>query len=205
MMSIMKKTLSERKREAILEAAKSAFKENGVQATSMDRLAQLAQVSKRTVYNHFATKEALVMELVGALWRAALVDIDYQYQDDKPLKDQLCTLLVMELNLLSSEEYIDLSRVAFGHFFYDPKALQTEMAKLPFQDTAIQRWLKAAEKGGKLKRLDLDVANSQLHNLIKGDGFWPQLLQIKPALNEVEKIALAERSADLFLSYYAAK
>ncbi|MFA0698755.1 TetR/AcrR family transcriptional regulator, partial [Vibrio sp. 10N.222.49.C9] len=49
----MKKTRSELKREAILTAAKQSFLEFGVKNTSMDKLASLANVSKRTVYNHF--------------------------------------------------------------------------------------------------------------------------------------------------------
>ncbi|EPF7654109.1 TetR/AcrR family transcriptional regulator, partial [Vibrio vulnificus] len=65
-----KKTRSEEKREAILTAAKQAFLEFGVQNTSMDKLAALAGVSKRTVYNHFSSKEALVMELLSVLWKS---------------------------------------------------------------------------------------------------------------------------------------
>ena len=58
------RTRSDAKREAIIQAATQAFQEYGVNGTSMDKLAELANVSKRTVYNHFATKEDLVMHLV---------------------------------------------------------------------------------------------------------------------------------------------
>ncbi|WP_231877395.1 TetR/AcrR family transcriptional regulator, partial [Oleiphilus sp. HI0043] len=40
------KSRSELKREAIIDAARKAFKEYGVDATSMDKLAEIAQVSK---------------------------------------------------------------------------------------------------------------------------------------------------------------
>ena len=54
-----KLTLSQRKRVDILEAARNEFLETGFRDTSMDRVAERAQVSKRTVYNHFPSKEVL--------------------------------------------------------------------------------------------------------------------------------------------------
>jgi TetR/AcrR family transcriptional regulator of autoinduction and epiphytic fitness len=197
-----KKKRSELKREAILAAATEAFKSEGVQATSMDRLAQLAQVSKRTVYNHFQTKEVLVMELISELWKAALVDIAFEYRSDLPLQQQLSALLIKELTLLSSPEYIDLSRVAFGHFFYDTETLQREVAKFSAQETAIHRWLKEAIDDQRLKPMDIDFANGQLHSLIKGSGFWPQLLQMKAMLSPEEMTSIAEQSSAMFLSHY---
>ncbi|PMJ89559.1 TetR/AcrR family transcriptional regulator [Vibrio sp. 10N.261.55.A7] len=201
-MSEPKKTRSELKREAIVEAAIEAFKTEGVKATSMDKLAKLAEVSKRTVYNHFKTKEILVMELISTLWKNAMVDIDFKYRSDSPLQEQLTELLMKELTLLSSSEYIDLSRVAFGHFFYDTETLQQEVAKFSAQETAVHRWLRAAIDDNRLKEIDIDFANGQLHSLIKGGGFWPQLLQMKPMLSEEEMTMIAEQSSAMFLSHY---
>jgi TetR/AcrR family transcriptional regulator, mexJK operon transcriptional repressor len=55
---------SVRKRRAILEAATDAFLRNGYRGTSMDEVAAAAQVSKQTVYKHFADKESLFVEIV---------------------------------------------------------------------------------------------------------------------------------------------
>jgi TetR/AcrR family transcriptional repressor of mexJK operon len=49
---------------AILDAATSLFLARGYQATSMDDIAALAQVSKQTIYTHFTNKEELFAELV---------------------------------------------------------------------------------------------------------------------------------------------
>ncbi|BCL72981.1 transcriptional regulator [Vibrio nigripulchritudo] len=197
-----KKTRSELKREAILEAATSAFKKFGVQATSMDKLAQLAGVSKRTVYNHFATKETLVMHLVSDLWKRAMVDIQLEYCPDTPLKAQLAEMLKMELDFIGAREYLDLSRVAFGHLFYNSEELQKEIEKISAQETAIHRWIKAAMDDGKLKALDPEFANGQLHSLIKGSGFWPQLMGMRTELSEEERKTIAEETAEMFLCRY---
>jgi TetR/AcrR family transcriptional repressor of mexJK operon len=57
---------SMRKRRAIVDAATAAFLRGGYLGTSMDEIAALADVSKTTVYNHFADKEALFSAVVRA-------------------------------------------------------------------------------------------------------------------------------------------
>lgn len=199
-----KLTRSEQKRLAILEAAKQAFQENGVQGTSMDKLAALAQVSKRTVYNHFATKEELVIHLTTSLWRQAMQDIDVVYCPDTPLQEQLQKLVEAEIEVMCSREYIDLTRVAFGHYFYHPEALHKEVEKMAEQETTLARWLKAASKDKRLKTLDIQQASTELHSLFKGSCFWPQMLKMAPVPSKSEQKAIAEKSVAMFLSYYAA-
>jgi TetR/AcrR family transcriptional repressor of mexJK operon len=55
---------STRKHKAILDAAATVFIRNGYLGTSMDEIAALAEVSKQTVYKHFADKESLFTEIV---------------------------------------------------------------------------------------------------------------------------------------------
>jgi TetR/AcrR family transcriptional regulator of autoinduction and epiphytic fitness len=55
------------KAEAILEGAMREFLAHGYAATSMDRVASAAGVSKATVYSHFRDKEALFNSLVEHL------------------------------------------------------------------------------------------------------------------------------------------
>ncbi len=55
-----------RKRQAILEAATEAFLRDGYRGTSMDQIADLAHVSKQTVYKQFADKEHLFIAIVNA-------------------------------------------------------------------------------------------------------------------------------------------
>ncbi|WED20839.1 TetR/AcrR family transcriptional regulator [Vibrio sp. JC009] len=199
---MVKKTRSELKREAIVEAAKLAFIESGVQGTSMDAISEKAQVSKRTVYNHFETKEALVMHIINELWRKAIMQIDVKYSAEKPLHEQLSQLLLIEAQLISSSENIELSRVAFGHFFYNPDALKKEMVKYSARETALYRWLEAAVADGKLKPMDFEFANDQLHHMLKGACFWPLLLDMGCKPEEENLQRLANESAAMFLSYY---
>ncbi|WP_268818556.1 TetR/AcrR family transcriptional regulator C-terminal domain-containing protein [Zhongshania aliphaticivorans] len=70
--------------------------------------------------------------------------------------------------------------------------------------TAIVRWLTAAMKDGRLKPLNVDIASEQIHSLIKGSSFWPQLLQTSPILSAAQRHDLAERTVTMVLSTYQA-
>src|SRR6266545_7273722 len=63
------------KREQIIDAARRCFYERGITATGVDTIAAAAGVSKRTLYNHFASKDDLVLayiELREHRWRKIL-------------------------------------------------------------------------------------------------------------------------------------
>ena len=49
-------------RERILGAARQLFRDQGINRTGMDELCAVAQVSKRTAYQHFGGKDELVAE-----------------------------------------------------------------------------------------------------------------------------------------------
>ncbi|MGB5635738.1 MAG: TetR/AcrR family transcriptional regulator [Waterburya sp.] len=58
---------SEVKTEAILKGAMEEFLANGYAATSMDKVAKTAGVSKATVYSHFGDKEGLFSAVIQDL------------------------------------------------------------------------------------------------------------------------------------------
>src|SRR3978361_2482343 len=49
-------------RERILSASQQLFRDQGINRTGMDQLCTVAQVSKRTAYQHFTSKDELVAE-----------------------------------------------------------------------------------------------------------------------------------------------
>jgi AcrR family transcriptional regulator len=54
-------------RERILAAAQQLFREQGINSTGMDQLCAVAQVSKRTAYQHFGSKDELIAEYLRRL------------------------------------------------------------------------------------------------------------------------------------------
>ena len=68
----MTRPRSKQAHDKVLHAALDLFAERGIEAASMDAIAQASGVSKATIYNHWADKEALlleVMELIHGLKR----------------------------------------------------------------------------------------------------------------------------------------
>ena len=81
---------SEQAHERVLRAALGLFGERGIDATSMDAIAQSSGVSKATIYNHWPNKEALlidVMLMVNGLHR------DPEDVDSGDISHDLATVL----------------------------------------------------------------------------------------------------------------
>src|SRR3954469_25555921 len=93
--------LTDRKRVAVINAAIQEFLAAGFDATSMDRVAARAGVSKRTVYNHFPSKEALFAAILRQLWDSSDTEKAPAYSSLQPLRGQLLQLLLKKLSLLN--------------------------------------------------------------------------------------------------------
>ncbi|ABI73690.1 MULTISPECIES: TetR/AcrR family transcriptional regulator [Shewanella] len=202
-MNTEKQTRSQIKRAAIIEAARTTFKELGVAATSMDKLAEVAGVSKRTVYNHFATKEALVMTLMTDLWQQALSQPSVIYSSHQPLAEQLQQLVRFDMDYIQSEEHIEVSRMVIGHLFYTTE-MQEELQKVIKEETAILRWIKAATLDGRLTVTNVEQAQGEVQSLIKGQCFWPLIFQVEEPLNDQQKDDIAASIVTMFLCRYQA-
>ena len=62
-----KAALMEQKRSAIVAAARQAFLDSGYAQTSMDGIAELADVSVKTIYRHFENKDELFSAVMQAV------------------------------------------------------------------------------------------------------------------------------------------
>ena len=201
-MTETKKTRSELKREAIVASATKAFQQFGVDNTSMDKIAELAEVSKRTVYNHFSSKEQLVTCIIQDIWQKNVAVFDFSYQSDQPLAPQLFTLVENELSVISSPQMAELIRVSMGYCLFNPDALQENMTQFFQQETALKRWIKAAQQDNRLKEADPNTISEQIVSLLKGQAFWPQFMRIKPAIDDAQKEQIARSTVAMILSFY---
>src|ERR1700704_23051 len=69
--------------EAILKAGRRLFGERGFAATTIDDIAESAQVAKGAVYHHFATKEAVFEAVFDAVSRDLVAEIDRAVRTEK--------------------------------------------------------------------------------------------------------------------------
>ncbi|MEQ7417964.1 TetR/AcrR family transcriptional regulator [Xanthomonas campestris pv. campestris] len=195
--------LTDRKRHAILEAAIAEFRQQGFEATSMDRIAATAGVSKRTVYNHFPSKDTLFGEILRGLWQRSAEAVSLAYQPGQPLRPQLLELLQQKLRLLEDPAFIDLSRVAIAEGIHSPARARELLAQLGSKEEGTTTWVRAALADGRLVPVDPAFAAQQLQALVKGFAFWPQLALGQPALSSEEQAQVAASAVDMFLGVYA--
>src|SRR3978361_466785 len=106
--------LTDRKRLAILDAAAEEFRAFGFEATSMDRIAAKAEVSKRTVYNHFPSKEDLFAETLVQLFDEIAARIELPYRPGLTLRAQLMELMNQKMRMLADQNFLDVARVAMA-------------------------------------------------------------------------------------------
>ncbi|BCF99652.1 TetR family transcriptional regulator [Paraburkholderia sp. PGU19] len=194
--------LTDRKRAAVIEAAIDEFRAAGFDATSMDRIAARASVSKRTVYNHFPSKEALFAAILQQLWDASKAGDAPGYRADKPLRPQLIELLAQKLRLLNDEAFMSLARVAIAAGIHSPERARDMVARIGEREEGLTVWIRAAAADGRLDTPDPAFAAQQLHGLVKGFAFWPQVTMGQPSLTTDEQKTIAESSADMFLAHY---
>jgi len=195
--------LTDRKHAAILEAAVAEFRAAGFEATSMDRIAARAGVSKRTVYNHFPGKEALFVRILEEMLERGVCGPDLAYRPDRPLRTQLLELVDQKLRLLHDPHFVDLARVAIAAGIHSPELARTMLDQLGDREEGLTTWVVAAAADGRLKTDDPRFAAMQLQGLLKGFAFWPQLSMGQPPLDAAQEAQVAGSAVDMFLAYYA--
>ncbi|WP_219060666.1 TetR/AcrR family transcriptional regulator [Pseudomonas sp. UMAB-08] len=194
--------LTDRKREAIVQAAIAEFRANGFEVTSMDKIAALAEVSKRTVYNHFPSKEELFSEILQQLWISSADRLDMTYHPERPLRDQLQELLVSKMQMLADSNFLDLARVAIAATIHSPERAQNMVSRLNEREESFTAWIRAAQADGRFKAIDPSFAATQIHALLKAFAFWPQITLGAPALAPAAQMSVIESALDLFLGGY---
>lgn len=194
--------LTDRKREAIVLAAIAEFRDTGFEVTSMDRIAARAEVSKRTVYNHFPSKEELFAEILQRLWCRIGEIPDSIYRPGVTLRHQLRCMLQAKMQTLSDTNCLDLARVALGATIHSPERAQVWLARLDEREETFAAWIRAAQADGRLKPADPTFAATQMHGLLKGFAFWPQVTFNKQVLSAEQQADVIESTLDMFLGWY---
>jgi len=194
--------LTDRKRDAIVQAAIVEFRDNGFEATSVDKVAARAEVSKRTLYNHFPSKDELFAAILHILWESSASELLRPYEPGRPVREQLLALVHGKLAMLADENFLALARVAIAAGLHSPERARDMVQRIGEKDGAMLDWIRAAQKSGALQPADAAQAYKQLECLVKGVAFWPQVAMGQPRLAPAAQKKLATATVDLFLSHY---
>lgn len=197
--------LTDRKRLAIITAAAAQFRANGFEATSMDKIALEAGVSKRTVYNHFPSKEELFTETIVQLFERSAALLELPYRSDTGLRQQLTELVRLKMRTLEDQDFLDLARVAISEAIHAPERALPIFARLNEREEGVTAWIRAAQADGRLKPGDPAFAATMLQGQIKAFAFWPQVAMGAAPLAPAQQAPVIEAAVSMFLSYFGAE
>jgi len=128
--------------EAILKAGRRLFGERGFAATTMDDIAEAAEVAKGAVYHHFATKEPVFEAVFEAVSRDLVADIERTTRSERDVlsamvagtqhyfaacaKGPACQIILRDgPAVLGWERWREIDAEHFGGKF--PRALEVAM------------------------------------------------------------------------------
>lgn len=195
-----KKRDTSQKRQIILDGAVRVFIETGYDISSMDRIAEVAGVSKRTVYNHFPSKEDLFRAVVSDFVRRRDEHKPIEYTPDLPLADQLKRFAEAELFLIDDPVRRGLSRFLTSYFLMDIARVGPFAGQIAGAHQEFIRWLEAARADGKLHFDSADLAASMFYGLVEGCLTYPALISDGQTL--IRKDNLLPEMVKTFLSRY---
>lgn len=201
-MAIQKeKVLSEQKREAVILAAIEQFGRYGYLGASMDKIASVANVSKRTVYNHFKSKSELFAAILAQARTQMNKPLRVKFDPYEELKVQLTDIGYHVAKQTMNGSFIKLARIIISKFIHTPEEPRS-ISDDDLMISAVENWIKEACKEGLIEVSDTNEAAQEFMGLIKTFAFWPQIYGREKILKDMELAAVVSKSADIFLAYY---
>jgi len=172
----------DRKRRQIVDAAITLFLKDGFAGVSMENVADLAGVSKATIYTRFKSKEELFDEVVTESCGGAPEPKLSGPPEEISLEEALMAVGQTGLARVMKPRTIAVLRIALGasaQFPHVPKILWNAGPALG--QKFIHQMLEIhKQRTGKLKGKDLEALSTQFINRIFGPYLFAVLLGVQP-------------------------
>jgi AcrR family transcriptional regulator len=187
----------------ILDAASTAFLENGFEFTSTADIAQLARVSKRELYACFADKRAILAAVIARLQQEIHSQVNLSWSSSEDIGNVLTMAGTEILNFISSEKFGKLFRIVAAETFRDPVSAEKFYLLGPGvgrENTA--SFLKRRMAAGDLRKADPLQAADDFLDLIISARYLTAIV-----LGQNREVLLTRKhvkhAVEIFLGYYA--
>ncbi|PSW11362.1 TetR/AcrR family transcriptional regulator [Photobacterium sanctipauli] len=196
--------VAEIKQENIICAAIEIFSEKGLDQASMEAISKKAEVSKRTLYKYYPTKESLFSVIVERMLSNVKVLSDIPFDPEQTVRAQLTLLAEKEIELLCSPCFLALARVVMSECIRSQQLAKLMMEKFEPLDGCygLSKWIEQGAAAGRLKVEYPHVASEQFIASLKSIAFWPQLLAHTPAPDEQTRRVAIECAVNQFVATY---
>lgn len=151
--------LSEQRRQAILNAARSLFISKGYAAVSLDEIVRASGGSKSAVYQFFGGKEGLLAAVTESLAARMLLEMDIGRTSAMSVRDALYAIGLKLISLILSEDGITQYRLAINNLTVDPRLARLWYTRGPETTfRGLARYLKKEVDAGRLRIKDCQLA-----------------------------------------------
>ena len=192
------------KRAAILDAAMTLFPLRGYDGVSVDAIAQMAGVSKLTVYSHFDDKEALFGAAVTECCVQLLPHRLFEPDPALPVSEVLYQIARAFIDLMMDERAISLHRVMIGQAGQNPRLTEIFFKSGP--RTALlemESFLRLANAAGSLAIPDPARASEHFFCLLKGLRHMRVLVGLCDVPTSAERDEHVREVVQLFMRAFA--
>lgn len=194
----MKRT--EKKRKDIIDAAIDEFKEQGFLGAKTTSIAKKANVSSRTLYNHFESKEALFDAISEIMLEQNRRMEPVSYDPARDFAQQLKDALWRYVEVITEETAIGLNRMVLSELIRDLDRSRRFFTETESHDYPMTGLISGAMDAGVIRKADPAFATNQLLGLVKNFFFWPEFFL---GQNPTSKNVLDDCVA-MFLAHYKA-
>lgn len=193
--------LTDQKRMQILDAAEELFHSAGVEHTSMDQLALEAKVSKRTVYNHFATKDVLFQAILQRMFDKLSQGNLVRFDASIPIAQQLRKIAQDEVDMLGSDAFLRVAKIAILQVMQRPELAQLMNNSAMGCKRYLESFLRDACAASLLEIADIPFASKQFVYQLKSFVFYPTLFGLEKQTKTMQGHIIDEAVA-MFLARY---
>ncbi|OUR95810.1 hypothetical protein A9Q84_15020 [Halobacteriovorax marinus] len=167
-------------KEKILSASVEEFISKGLNAASMEQIAKSADVSKRTLYKYYPSKDQIFDAIVSDLLVFFCQYSNFNYVSELSIEEQIEDIIETKVELITSDEYIKISKLVLSELLKSKQLNQDHLASFNESEQNFVNWIEAAKKDGKVtSSQSCELIANQFHSILKGQIFYPVIWGIK--------------------------
>jgi TetR/AcrR family transcriptional regulator of autoinduction and epiphytic fitness len=143
----------------------------------MDRIAEIAGASKRTVYNHFPSKNELFQAVIDRFGAKMQSLKHIRYDSARSLEVQLSEFADAELAVVEDPAWMGFIKVLLAVFMRDPALARKTMSRHMAGEDSMTAWIREAAQDGRLVVDDPALAARVFSAMLSGAFTWPAVYQ----------------------------
>jgi TetR/AcrR family transcriptional regulator of autoinduction and epiphytic fitness len=182
------------KRNAMLDAGIAELAEHGLAGASMEAIATRAEVSKRTLYKHFPSKEAVLEAVLQLLMERVDPLSKLHYDSQRDFIEQLREIGKHEMQLICDADFLKLSRVLMVECMRSEVQSKRLIEKFGEKENGLYHWFHEAGKAGQLGTLDARVAADVFVAVLKSTTYWMSVIAWQPTPKKREQARLIDEA-----------